>query len=113
VPNTPELVAWDVFDAILTPGDITLLSSWNDKAAADAFSRDGAMKDGAGVVRSALCAITACSIGGKRRSIIPTPRRPHDACVTRCPGRAQGALLCRADRLHGCHASLCRIFRPF
>jgi heme-degrading monooxygenase HmoA len=31
------LVAWDVFDAVLTPGDIILLISWRDLAAAEAF----------------------------------------------------------------------------
>jgi heme-degrading monooxygenase HmoA len=31
------LVAFDVFDAVLTPGDVILLMSWRDKAAAEAF----------------------------------------------------------------------------
>ncbi|HMF26768.1 MAG TPA: antibiotic biosynthesis monooxygenase [Pseudolabrys sp.] len=31
------LVAFDVFDAVLTPGDIILLLSWRDRAAAEAF----------------------------------------------------------------------------
>ena len=30
------LVEWDVFDAILTPGDLLLLLSWRDAAAAEA-----------------------------------------------------------------------------
>jgi heme-degrading monooxygenase HmoA len=30
------LVAWDVFDAVLTPGDVILLSSWRSEAAARA-----------------------------------------------------------------------------
>jgi len=37
VPGAPGLVAWDVFDAVLTPGDIVLLMSWRDLAAAEAF----------------------------------------------------------------------------
>ncbi len=32
------LVAWDVFDAVLTPGDAVLLMSWRDAAAAEASS---------------------------------------------------------------------------
>ena len=36
-PSTPGRVAWDVFDAVLTPGDIILLISWRDQAAAEAF----------------------------------------------------------------------------
>ena len=31
------LVAWDVFDAVLTPGDIIPLLSWRDQASAEAF----------------------------------------------------------------------------
>ncbi len=31
------LVGWDVFDAVLTPGDAILLLSWRDAAAAEAF----------------------------------------------------------------------------
>lgn len=30
------LVAWDVFDAVLTPGDVILLTTWRDGAAAEA-----------------------------------------------------------------------------
>jgi heme-degrading monooxygenase HmoA len=46
-PSAPGLVAWDVFDAVLTPGDIILLISWRDKAAAEAFEAAIALKDGA------------------------------------------------------------------
>ena len=34
------LVGWDVFEAVLSPGDVILLMSWRDKDAADAFARD-------------------------------------------------------------------------
>jgi hypothetical protein len=33
------LVAWDVFDAILTPGDLLLLLAWRDTAAAELGER--------------------------------------------------------------------------
>ena len=36
-PASKGLVAWDVFDAVLTPGDVILLMSWRDQAAAEAF----------------------------------------------------------------------------
>jgi heme-degrading monooxygenase HmoA len=39
VPDAPGLVAWDVFDAVLTPGEIMLLLTWRDRAAADAFEK--------------------------------------------------------------------------
>lgn len=41
------LVAWDVFDAVLTPGDVLLLLSWRDRAAAEAFESKAKLPDGA------------------------------------------------------------------
>jgi len=41
------LVAWDVFDAVLTPGDIILLLSWRDRATAEAFERKTTLPDSA------------------------------------------------------------------
>lgn len=38
-PHAEGLLAWDVFDAVLTPGDILLLLSWRDHATAEAFGR--------------------------------------------------------------------------
>src|SRR3954451_6040376 len=38
-PDAPGLVAWDVFDAVLTPGDVILLLSWRDRGAAESFER--------------------------------------------------------------------------
>jgi heme-degrading monooxygenase HmoA len=46
-PDTSRLVSWDVFDAVLTPGDIILLMSWRDKTAAEAFEAAVSMPDGA------------------------------------------------------------------
>jgi hypothetical protein len=46
-PDALGLVAWDVFDAILTPGDIILLVSWKDKANAEAAERNASLQDGA------------------------------------------------------------------
>jgi heme-degrading monooxygenase HmoA len=34
-PDAAGLVAWDVFDAVLTPGDVVLLATWRDGAAAE------------------------------------------------------------------------------
>jgi heme-degrading monooxygenase HmoA len=36
-PDAPGLAGWDVFDAVLTPGDAILLLTWRDQAAAEAF----------------------------------------------------------------------------
>jgi heme-degrading monooxygenase HmoA len=46
-PQAPGLVAWDVFDAVLTPGDIILLASWRDQNAAQAFEGTLKLPDGA------------------------------------------------------------------
>jgi heme-degrading monooxygenase HmoA len=45
-PDAQGLVAWDVFDAVLTPGDIILLVSWRDLAAAEAFEGTASSQDG-------------------------------------------------------------------
>ena len=37
--DAPEMVGWDVFDAVLTPGNLILLTSWRTAAAATAFER--------------------------------------------------------------------------
>jgi heme-degrading monooxygenase HmoA len=47
VPGASGLVAWDIFDAVLTPGDIILLVSWRDRAAAEAFEAAVSLRDGA------------------------------------------------------------------
>lgn len=46
-PDRPGLVGWDVFDAVLTPGDIILLMSWRDQGAVEAFEAGAALPDGA------------------------------------------------------------------
>ena len=38
-PTEDGLVSWDVFDAVLTPGDVILLSTWRDRTAAEGFQR--------------------------------------------------------------------------
>ena len=46
-PSAKRLVAWDVFDAVLTPGDVILLVSWRDQAAAEVFESTVALQNGA------------------------------------------------------------------
>jgi heme-degrading monooxygenase HmoA len=36
-PDAPGLMSWDVFDAVLTPGDVVLLLSWRDHEAAQTY----------------------------------------------------------------------------
>ena len=45
--DAPGLVAWDVFDAVLNSGDVILLVSWRDRAAAEAFEGAVSLQDGA------------------------------------------------------------------
>ncbi len=46
-PEAAGLVEWDVFDAVLTPGDVILLMSWRDQDAAEAFEASTRLPDGA------------------------------------------------------------------
>jgi heme-degrading monooxygenase HmoA len=41
------LVAWDVYDAVLTPGDVILTTSWRDQAGATAAARGESLPAGA------------------------------------------------------------------
>ncbi|MBP0594132.1 antibiotic biosynthesis monooxygenase [Paraburkholderia sp. LEh10] len=39
------LVAWDAFDALMTPGDVIAVLTWQDQAAAEAFERNSTLPD--------------------------------------------------------------------
>jgi heme-degrading monooxygenase HmoA len=41
------LVAWDVFDAVLTPGNVILLLSWRDRTSAEMFEGRMLLREGA------------------------------------------------------------------
>jgi heme-degrading monooxygenase HmoA len=43
LPSAAGLVAWDVFEAVLTPGEAIALMSWRDQTAAEAFERTAVM----------------------------------------------------------------------
>jgi heme-degrading monooxygenase HmoA len=45
-PNVSGLIAWDVFDHLMTPGDIIAVASWGDIAAAEAFASSLTLPDG-------------------------------------------------------------------
>ncbi|CAG9190992.1 Antibiotic biosynthesis monooxygenase [Paraburkholderia caribensis] len=45
--DTTGLVSWDAFNAVLTPGDVVLLTAWRDAQAAEAFADALALPDGA------------------------------------------------------------------
>ena len=47
VPDAAGLVAWDVFDAVLTSGDLILLVSWRDHAAAEGFEGMASLQEDA------------------------------------------------------------------
>lgn len=46
-PEAPGLVARDVFDAVLAPGDAILLMTWRDRQAAEAFESQVRLSEGA------------------------------------------------------------------
>jgi len=43
--KAPGIAAWDVFDAVLTPGDIILLIAWRGKSTAEAFESSSARRE--------------------------------------------------------------------
>ena len=50
-PWAADCTSWDIFDAVLTPGDLILLISWKDSAAAQAYEDTSAPNDKARVRR--------------------------------------------------------------
>ncbi len=38
-PQAPGVMSWDVFDAVLTPGDVIVMITWRDHTAAENFER--------------------------------------------------------------------------
>ena len=44
-PYAQEMVSWDVFDAVLTPGDLVLMMVFKDRAAADQFGDTVLLKE--------------------------------------------------------------------
>jgi heme-degrading monooxygenase HmoA len=46
-PRADGLVGWDVFEAVLTPGDVILLMSWRTHLPAEAFEQTLSLPDGA------------------------------------------------------------------
>jgi heme-degrading monooxygenase HmoA len=45
-PDAAGLVSWDVYDAVLVPGDVIAMATWRDDAAARAFARSLHLNDG-------------------------------------------------------------------
>ncbi|MEW6339150.1 MAG: antibiotic biosynthesis monooxygenase [Paraburkholderia sp.] len=45
-PDAPGLVSWDVFDALMAPGDVIAVVTWRDQAATEAFNLNVATADG-------------------------------------------------------------------
>ena len=45
-PDTARPVSWDVFDAVLTPGEVILLVTWRDQTFAEAFEGGFALQPG-------------------------------------------------------------------
>jgi heme-degrading monooxygenase HmoA len=46
VPDAPGLIEWDIWDAVLSPGDILLLLSWRDRSRAEAFESKATLPEG-------------------------------------------------------------------
>jgi heme-degrading monooxygenase HmoA len=46
-PDAEGMIGWDVFDAVLTPGDLMLLMTWRTKEVAEAFDKTARLPEGA------------------------------------------------------------------
>jgi len=46
-PDADGLISWDVFDAVLTPGDLILLTAWRSAADAEGFEKRVELPEGA------------------------------------------------------------------
>jgi heme-degrading monooxygenase HmoA len=46
-PYAEGMLTWDVFEAVLTPGDLILMMSWRDRTAAEGFENAVDLKEGA------------------------------------------------------------------
>jgi len=44
--NAPALIEWDVYEAVLTPGDLILMTVWKTKADAEAFGKSVKLPEG-------------------------------------------------------------------
>jgi heme-degrading monooxygenase HmoA len=44
--NAMGLVGWDVYDAVLTPGDLILMMAWKTRADAEAFAKSAKVPEG-------------------------------------------------------------------
>jgi heme-degrading monooxygenase HmoA len=44
-PRADRLIAWDIYDAVLSPGDIILMLAWRDHDAAEAYENAGIPDD--------------------------------------------------------------------
>jgi heme-degrading monooxygenase HmoA len=75
VPAAPGLVAWDVFEAVLTPGDLILMMSWRDEAAAKAFEGSLSMPDDGRLRRVRIVRDYAMFDRREAPQYYPDPRR--------------------------------------
>jgi heme-degrading monooxygenase HmoA len=71
----PGLVAWDVFEAVLTPGDVILMMSWRDEAAAKSFEGSLSMPDDGRLRRVRIVRDYAMFDRREAPQYFPEPRR--------------------------------------
>ena len=75
VPAAPGLVAWDVFEAVLTPGDVILMMSWRDEAAAKVFEGSLSVPDDGRLRRVRIVRDYAMFDRREAPQYYPDPRR--------------------------------------
>ena len=76
VSDAPGLVAWDVFEAVLTPGDVILMISWRDAAVAKSFEASASMPGDARLRRVRIVRDYAMFDRREAPQYYPEVRRP-------------------------------------
>jgi RNA polymerase sigma factor (sigma-70 family) len=74
-PRAAGLASWDVYDAVHSPGELILQTSWHSNTAAGAYEASLELSDGARLRRVRVVRDYGCTAAARRRS--STPQRGH------------------------------------
>ena len=90
-PWAADSTSWDIFDAVLTPGDLILLISWKDAAAAPAYENASAPNNKARVRRVRIVSTTGNTTVARRHSTTRTPRAARISTPDTAPSGRPGS----------------------
>jgi heme-degrading monooxygenase HmoA len=79
--SAPGLVHWDVYDAVLTPGDLILITGWKRKADADAFGKSVKLPKGGRLRHVRVVRDYGMFDRREAPQFYPEVKRPHGAAA--------------------------------